>query len=39
MPTIGLAGVTGAVPAKQRGQSAKARMTGVAAEAPAVEPY
>jgi hypothetical protein len=39
MPTFGLAAVTGAVPARQRGQSAKARLTGAAAEAPVVEPY
>jgi len=38
-PTMGLAAVTGAVPARQRGQSAKARMTGAAAEAPPVDPY
>lgn len=38
-PTMGLAAVTGAVPARQRGQSAKARMTGTAAEAPPVDPY
>ena len=39
MPTFGLAAVTGAVPAGRRGQTAKARMTGDASEAPAVEPY
>ena len=39
MPTFGLAAVTGAVSAKARGQTAKARITGTAAEAPAVEPY
>jgi len=38
-PTMGLAAVTGAVPARQRGQSAKARMTGAAGEAPPVDPY
>ncbi len=38
MPTFGLAAVTGAVPAKRRGQTAKARLTGVVT-APAVEPY
>ena len=39
MPTFGLAAVTGAVSAKARGQTAKARITGHADEAPAVEPY
>ena len=39
MPTFGLAAVTGAVPAKQRGQSARTRMTGEPTEAPAVDPY
>ena len=39
MPTFGLAAVTGAVSAKARGQTAKARITGTADEAPAVEPY
>ena len=39
MPTFGLAAVTGAVSAKARGQTAKARITGNADEAPAVEPY
>ncbi len=38
MPEFGLAAVTGAVPAKRRGQTAKARLTGVVT-APAVEPY
>lgn len=39
MPTFGLAQVTGAVPAKHRGQTARTRMTGADVEAPAVEPY
>lgn len=39
MPVFGLAAVTGAVPARKRGQTAKARMTGDDSEAPAVEPY
>lgn len=39
MPTFGLAAVTGAVPAKHRGQTARARMTGADTEAPAVDPY
>ena len=39
IPTFGLAAVTGAVPAKQRGQSARTRMTGEPTEAPAVDPY
>lgn len=39
MPSIGLAAVTGAVPARQRGQSAKARITGEQGDAPVVEPY
>ncbi len=39
MPTFGLATVTGAVPASKRGQTAKARISGAASEAPAVEPY
>jgi len=39
MPTFGLAAVTGAVPARQRGQSAKARITGTDSDAPVVEPY
>lgn len=38
MPTFGLATVTGAVPAKRRGQTSRSRMTGAPAE-PAVEPY
>ncbi len=38
MPAFGLAAVLGAVPAKHRGQTAKARLTG-AATVPAVEPY
>gem|GEM_PF-3942127 len=39
MPTFGLAGVTGAVTAQQRGQSARTRLTGDASETPAVAPY
>ncbi len=39
MPTFGLAAVTGAVPAGRRGQTARARLSGDSAEAPAVEPY
>jgi hypothetical protein len=39
MPTFGLAAVLGAVPAKHRGQAAKARLTGAAAGAPPVDPY
>lgn len=39
MPTFGLAAVTGAVPAKHRGQTAKARITGVVDAPPAVDPY
>ena len=39
MPAFGLSAVTGAVPAKRRGQTAKARMTGAPAEEPVVEPY
>jgi hypothetical protein len=39
MPTFGLAEVTGIVPAARRGQTARARLTGDATEAPAVEPY
>lgn len=38
MPTFGLAGVTGAVPAQRRGQTAKTRLTG-AEDTPAVDPY
>lgn len=38
MPTFGLAMVTGAVPAKRRGQSARTRLTGAETELP-VEPY
>ena len=38
MPTFGLAGVTGAVPAARRGQTATTRMTG-ADDTPAVDPY
>lgn len=39
MPTMGLAAVTGAVPASQRGQSARARITGADTGTPPVEPY
>ena len=39
MPTMGLAMVTGLVPAGKRGQTSKARMTGDASIAPAVDPY
>lgn len=39
MPTFGLAAVTGAVPARHRGQTARARLTGDDTEAPAVAPY
>ena len=39
MPLFGLAAVTGAVPARKRGQTAKARLSGNDTEAPAVEPY
>lgn len=39
MPTFGLAMVTGAVPARDRGQTARARLTGDTSEVPAVEPY
>ena len=39
MPLFGLAAVTGAVPARKRGQTAKARLLGDDTEAPAVEPY
>ena len=38
MPTIGLASVTGAVPAGRRGQTSGQRMKGID-EIPAVEPY
>ena len=38
MPTFGLAAVTGAVPAAQRGQSARGRMTGTDLEPP-LAPY
>ena len=38
MPTFGLAAVTGAVPAKRRGQTARTRLTGQESEV-AVEPY
>ena len=39
MPTFGLGAVTGVVSAQRRGQTAKARMTGVDSDTPAVEPY
>lgn len=39
MPTMGLAMVTGLVPAGKRGQTSKARMTGDSSVAPAVDPY
>lgn len=39
MPVFGLAGVTGAVPAGRRGQTARARLTGDAADVPVVAPY
>lgn len=39
MPTFGLAAVTGAVEAKRRGQTARARITGTADAPPAVDPY
>lgn len=39
MPMFGLAAVTGAVPAKQRGQTARARMRGDDSVEPPVEPY
>ncbi|MFM1761342.1 MAG: hypothetical protein RL478_952 [Actinomycetota bacterium] len=39
MPTFGLASVTGAVTAAQRGQSAKSRISGADSQSPAVEPY
>lgn len=38
MPPFGLATVTGVVPAKRRGQTAKSRMTGTE-DVPAVDPY
>ena len=38
MPTFGLAMVTGAVPAKRRGQSARTRLTGAETDLP-VDPY
>ena len=38
MPDFGLAAVTGAVPAKHRGQSARTRLTGAETDLP-VEPY
>jgi hypothetical protein len=39
MPEFGLGAVTGVVPAARRGQTARGRMTGTDAEAPAVDPY
>jgi len=39
MPLFGLAAVTGAVPAIQRGQSAKSRLGETDSQPPAVEPY
>jgi len=39
MPTFGLAAVTGAITAQQRGQSARARLTGKSSETPPVDPY
>lgn len=41
MPSFGLGAVTGAVPAKQRGQTARARIGGidVGVDAPPVDPY
>lgn len=39
MPTFGLAGVTGAVPASQRGQTARARLDGDTQDTPPIEPY
>lgn len=39
MPVFGLATVTGVVPANQRGQTAKTRLTGSDDQMPAVEPY
>jgi len=39
MPTFGLAAVTGAVPAAQRGQSAKSRLGETDTDIPAVDPY
>ena len=39
MPLFGLSAVTGAVPAGQRGQTAKARMTGNSDDQPILEPY
>ena len=39
MPTFGLAAVTGAVPAVQRGQSAKSRLGETDTDTPAVDPY
>jgi hypothetical protein len=39
MPLFGLAAVTGAVPAAQRGQSAKSRLGETDTDTPAVDPY
>ena len=39
MPTFGLASVTGVVHARDRGQSARARMTGDDSSKPPIEPY
>ena len=39
MPAFGLGRVTGVVAAAKRGQTARGRMTGTDAEAPAVDPY
>ena len=39
MPTFGLAAVNGAVPAAQRGQSAKSRLGETDTDTPAVDPY
>jgi len=39
MPLFGLAAVTGAVPAIQRGQTAKSRLGETDSQPPAVEPY
>jgi hypothetical protein len=39
MPVMGLAEVTGAVPASHRGQTAKKRLTGMDDSTPAVDPY
>jgi len=39
VPVMGLAAVTGAVPASRRGQTARARLTGGDDHQPAVDPY